>query len=97
MESFEFNGEIWRHAGEGGWHFVTLPKQVADGIRFFRPTRGFMPVAVQAQIGDVTWKTSVFPDSRSGSFLLAIKANVRKSLGIGHGDDVRVRLRLVDA
>jgi len=97
MDNFEFTGEIWRYSGKGAWHFVTLPQDVADGIRFFRPTRGFMPVAVRAQIGDISWKTSVFPDSKSGSFLLAVKADVRKALEIGHGDAVQVKLRLVDA
>ncbi len=96
METFTFTGTLWRYSGKGAWHFVTLPADVAEAIRFFRPSKVFTPVAVTAEIGASTWKTSVFPDSKSGSFLLAVKAEVRKAEGIGHGDDVRVSLRLID-
>lgn len=94
MERFSFSAQVWRHAAQGGWHFVTLPGDVAEAIRFFRPTRGFMPVAVKARIGAIAWKTSVFPDSKSGSFLLALKAEVRKAAKVGPGDTVTVQLSL---
>lgn len=92
--TFTFDAKLWRYSGKGSWHFVTLPKEVAEAIRFFRPTRGFVPVAVKAAIGGSAWKTSVFPDSTSASFLLAVKAEVRKAEGIGDGDTVSVRLSL---
>jgi hypothetical protein len=96
ITEFEFRGRLWRYTGKGAWHFVTLPADVADAIRFFKPVKGFMPVAVSAQLGSTAWKTSVFPDSTSGSFLLAVKAEVRRTECIGHGDDVTVRIRLLD-
>ncbi len=94
MDTFTFTAPLWRYQGKGAWHFVTLPGDVAEAIRFFRPTKGFMPVAVQAKIGATAWKTSVFPDSKSGSFLLAVKAGVRKTEGIGHGDVVTVQVKI---
>lgn len=94
METFTFTGTLWRYSGKGAWHFVTLPPEVADAIRFFRPSKGFTPVAVTAEIGSSRWKTSVFPDSKSGSFLLAVKGEVRKAEAIGHGDAVSVTLRI---
>lgn len=94
MDSFRFNATVWRHPGKGGWHFVTLPADVAEAIRFFRPVKGFVPVAVMAEVGRSRWATSVFPDSKSGSFLLALKADVRKAEEIGHGDTVEMRLHL---
>lgn len=96
MDRFTFSATVWRHAGQGGWHFVTLPADVADAIRFFRPRKGFMPVAVHAHVGATRWKTSVFPDSASGSFLLALKADVRKAEKLGHGDTITVSLSLVE-
>ena len=95
MDSFSFAATVWRHSGQGGWHFVTLPEDVAEAIRFFRPAKGFTPIAVAAEIGGTRWKTSVFPDSKSRSYLLALKADVRKAEKIGHGDTVSVRLSLI--
>ena len=53
----------------------------------------FGSVRVRAQIGDVTWQTSVFP-LNSGGYLLPVKAEVRKRAGIGAGDEVTVSLSL---
>ena len=30
---FTVIGEVWRYPGAGGWHFVTLPPDVADEVR----------------------------------------------------------------
>jgi hypothetical protein len=77
--TYSFETKLWLYSGKGAWHFLTLPIDVADEIKFFNPlAKGFKPIAVTATIGETTWKTSVFPDSKSGSFLLAVKADVRK-------------------
>lgn len=83
------------HKGKGAWHFVTLPKTAADEIRFFNfHAKGFMPIAVVATVGNTTWKTSVFPDSKSGSFVLAIKKDVRKAEKLRADAMVEVKLRV---
>jgi hypothetical protein len=93
-----FRARLWLYQGKGAWHFVTLPKEAADEIRFHNPlARGFMPIACEAAIGKTKWKTSVFPDSKSGSYVLAVKADVRKAEGIKSGDVVRVTLAVKSA
>lgn len=93
--SFFFSARVWRVEGKGGWYFVTLPADAAEAIRFFHSSaKGFMPVAVAARIGETAWRTSVFPDSKSGSYLLAIKADVRKSERIGADDTVEVTVKV---
>lgn len=93
-----FKARLWLYQGKGAWHFVTLPKAAADEIRFFNPlAKGFMPVACMATIGRTTWKTSVFPDSKSGSYLLAVKADVRKAEKLRAGDTVKVTVALKPA
>jgi Domain of unknown function (DUF1905) len=78
--TFTFTAKLWVYAGKGAWHFLTLPKTIADEIRFFNATaKGFTPLKVTATIGSTTWKTAIFPDSKSGSFVLAVKADVRKA------------------
>lgn len=91
--TFNFTARLWVYAGKGAWHFVTLPAEAADGVRFLNPgAKGFRPLPVIARVGKTTWNTSVFPDRKSGSFLLAVKASVRKLEHIAAGDTVTVEL-----
>jgi hypothetical protein len=90
-----FEGELWRHPGEGGWTFLTLPVDVGDELRLTRDRRGFGSVRVQATLGSTTWLTSAFPESDSGSFVLPIKAEVRSREGVGEGDFVIVTMETI--
>jgi hypothetical protein len=54
--------------------------------------RGWGSVPVVATIGGTTWKTSIFPDKKAGSFVLPLKAEVRKAEGIEEGQAVELRL-----
>lgn len=79
----------------GGWHFATLPAALAKKIRAgMPPRRGFGSVRVHARIGKTDWKTSIFPDTKSKSYLLPIKANVRKAEKIQGGRTVQIELKL---
>jgi len=90
-----FEGDLWQHDSAGGWHFVTLPLELAEEIRERAPDgRGFGSRRVTASIGGVTWSTSVFPDSGSGSFLLPVKQQVRAASGVEAGDVVSVTLQV---
>jgi Domain of unknown function (DUF1905) len=84
-----FASKLWMYSGKGAWHFLTLPKDFADEIRFFNPgAKGFTPIKVKAMIGKTSWRTAIFPDSKSGSFVLVVKADVRKSEKLVAGDEV---------
>ena len=92
-----FSAELWRHDGDGGWHFVTLPVDVADAVRDQAPPRqGFGSVRVTVAVGVSRWATSLFPDSRSGSYVLPVKAAVRRANELAEGDVVGVRIELAD-
>ncbi len=92
---FTFTAPLWLYAGTGAWHFVTLPKEAADEIRFFNASaKGFMPISVSAKINDTVWKSSIFPDSKTGSYLLAIKAAVRTAENLKPGEKVTVTLNV---
>jgi Domain of unknown function (DUF1905) len=89
--SFPFTAPLWKYSGENAWHFVTLPSDVSARIKFLQTARrGFGSVRVRATIGKTQFETSVFPDSKSGCYLLPVKASVRKVEKIGHGDEVKV-------
>jgi len=51
-------------------------------------------VRVVATIGDITWRTSVFPQ-KSGGYILPIKTDVRRRSGISAGDKVTVAIDLL--
>ncbi|MBI4268584.1 DUF1905 domain-containing protein [Candidatus Uhrbacteria bacterium] len=83
--------KIWLYSGDkASWHFLTLSKVAAQRLKaaFKQPRRGWGSIPVIACIGKSQWKTSVFPDSKSGSFILPIKAKVRKAEDIKHGQTV---------
>lgn len=60
------------------------------------PPRGFGSVRVEATVGGTTWRTSVFPDSRGGSYVLPVKRAVREAEDLDDGDQVTVTLRPLD-
>ncbi len=49
---------------------------------------------MEATIGDVTWRTSVFPQ-KSGGYILPVKREVRCRAGIASGDEVTLTLELL--
>jgi hypothetical protein len=53
-------------------------------------------IRVEVTLGDTTWKTSVFPDRDSGSYVLPVKRVVRTAEGVDLGDSVEVDLVVVD-
>lgn len=95
---YEFRTAVWLHTGEAAWHFLTLPTDVADEIDLLTEAdrRGFGSVRVEVTIGASTWRTSIFPDNASESFVLPVKKPVRRAEGIEDGDEVDVVLELVD-
>jgi hypothetical protein len=91
-----FAAELWEWTGKAAWFFVTLPVDDAEDIRECVPERrGFGSVRVEAQIGASTWKTSIFPDSSSGSYVLPVKRAIRDAEGVEAGDTVDVTLRVL--
>lgn len=89
-----FVSKLWKYASaKSAWFFVTLPSETADQIRFFYPHRhGFGSVPVRVSIGESVWKTSVFPDKKTGSFILPIKSEIRKAERIREGDELSISL-----
>ncbi len=94
------SGPVWLWSGgQGSWHFFTVPEGEATEIRahsFGSTRRGFGSVRVEAAIDDVSWRTSLFPQ-KSGGYILPIKADVRRRAGIAAGDDIVVKLDLLES
>lgn len=88
--------KVWLYPGMAGWHFVTIPKKTTKDIDYFFSTakRGWGSLRVAVTVGTTSWKTSIFPDKKSDSYLLPLKAQVRKQESIKEGDSIKLSLEI---
>jgi hypothetical protein len=87
---------VWDARSEATWTFVTVPPAIsaalADHAEARGPRSGFGSIRVEETAGPSTWRTSVFPDSTSGCFVLPIKKAVRSANEVSPGDQITVTL-----
>jgi hypothetical protein len=96
-DRFSFEAELWEHDGQGSWHFLSLPEEVADDIdgRFGHLAAGFGSIRVEVVIGSSCWRTSVFPDTKRATYVLPVKKEVRRSEDLVAGSTPLVELRVL--
>ncbi len=98
--TIDFAAELWEWDARRteSWTFVSLPAEASEDIRELaaEPRRGFGSVRVRVTIGATSWKTSIFPDSARGAYVLPVKRAVREAEGVGVGDTCTVTVELVD-
>ncbi len=89
---------MWVHIGENPWYFVTMPPDQSDEIAEITAPmrRGFGSVRVEVKLGTFTWLTSIFPEAKTGCYVLPIKKQVRLGVNLEVGVPVSVVVRLVD-
>ena len=90
----EFSGEIWIWRGPAPFYFVTVPEREAAELRDVQETvtYGWGMIPVTVLIGKTSWVTSLWP--KDGSFVVPIKAAIRKAEKLDAGDVVAVRLEI---
>jgi hypothetical protein len=95
--NFTLRSELWIYQGKAAWFFVTVPEKESAKIKFFSADvkRGWGSVRVSVKIGDTQWNTSIFPDSKSGTYLLPVKAEIRKKEKLKAGDMVVLELQVM--
>jgi hypothetical protein len=83
-EKYTVRAKVWLYPGMAGWHFVSVGKNESQKIKrkYGVGRRGFGSVPVLVNIGKTSWKTSIFPDKKSGVYVMPLKADVRKKEGI---------------
>ena len=99
MLTLRFETRLFVHtAGESSWFFVSVPPDESERIRELprEPRPGFGSVRVSVTIGGSTWRTSVFPESKTATYLLPVKKAVRSAEGIDVGDGCRVELEVLE-
>lgn len=97
-KKFIFESAMWLYPGEAAnWHFISLPKNYAADIKksFGAKARGWGSFRVEAKIGKTKWNTSIFPDKKSGTYLLPIKSIVRKAENLFTGEKISIMLNIL--
>lgn len=96
VSNMSFTAKMWRYSGESAWFFVTLPKIKAAKLRKTDLARGWGSIRVIATTGESSWSTSIFPDKKSQSYLLPIKAQMRKKESLKIGSRLKITLEFPD-
>ena len=91
---YRVRARVWLYPGKGGWHFVNLsPRQSSEiRARFGTDAKGWGSLPVAVRIGQTEWTTSIFPQKTSGTYLFAIKVEVRQKEHIASGDTITADL-----
>ncbi len=95
---FSFTATVWEHDGQSAWHFCSLPEKQADDIEemFGQRARGFGSIRVEVTIGATVWRTSLFPDTKRGTYVLPVKKAVRLAERLTVGGDAAIDLVVLE-
>jgi len=100
LHIFHFDGAVWKDRDNGGWHFITVPGDISEQIKFVaycdqKPKRSVrVQVTFNTPVGDVSWITSLFPQKEIERYLLPVKQNILTRANLTGGDTISVQLKL---
>lgn len=77
---YEFTAKPWKYAGPNSWYFVSLPKELSKEIRGVLKSEeeGWGRMKAAAKIGNSEWKTAIWFDTKMNTYLLPLKAEIRR-------------------
>jgi len=87
---YSFTGTIWQYDGPNGWYFVSLPQDIAKEIRdnLKWQEEGWGRLKASATIGSHEWKTAIWFDTKQNTYLLPLKAEIRKKAQLEIGQTI---------
>ncbi len=93
---YRFTNKIWKHNTEGGWHFVSLPNHISKEIRTTLQWQeeGWGRMKASARIKEFEWDTAIWFDKKRDTYLLPLKAAIRKKAHLKPDDLVTVTLAI---
>lgn len=97
-KTFKMREKVFIYPSEyASWHFVPVTKKVGQEIKksFGGNSRGFGSLPVEVTVGSSVWRTSIFPDNYSGSYILPLKTSIRDKEEIMAGDMVTFVIKLM--
>jgi len=92
--NFEFSSKIWYWKGPAPWYFVTVPMEQGHDLKAMSSfvTYGWGMIPARVRIGKTEWETALF--AKDGSYVVPIRASIRKAEKLQEGDMVMVRLEV---
>jgi hypothetical protein len=97
MKSYAMKAEVQLYPTQAAaWHLLYLPSKEAGLIRkgFKAKEKGWSSLPVEVQVRKTKWRTSIFYDRRSDSYILPLKAEIRRKEGLMQGDIVFFKLKI---
>jgi hypothetical protein len=95
-KTYNLKEKVWLYPGKAAWYFINIPADISKEIDFFfsQHKRGWGSLRVKVTAGQTSWETSIFPDKKTGTYLLPLKAEVRKKEKIEENSLVAFRIEL---
>lgn len=95
--NYEFSSSAYYYSSSPqmtGWTMVSLPKNLSSAIReaFKSLEEGWGRMKVTAKIGQTEWQTAIWFDTKQDTYLLPLKAVVRKKEKITEESIVTVNI-----
>lgn len=93
---YKFSEKVWQHSSPVGWYFVSLPKNISKEIReaLRSEEEGWGRLKAAAEIGKSVWKTAIWFDTKMNTYLLPLKADIRKKESIETGKTITVTISI---
>jgi hypothetical protein len=94
--TYKFTAPVWKHSATGGWYFVSLPIEFSEEIRLNMKLQeeGWGRMKTKAKIRETLWDTAIWYDTKLGTYILPIKAVIRKKEKIAIGNILDVEITL---
>ena len=93
---YDFSAKLWQHNSPGGWFFVTLPESVSKEIRenLGWQEEGWGRMKASVELRNITWDSAIWYDKKMNSYMLPIKADIRKKTGVLLDEEINVRISI---
>ncbi|MCJ8208124.1 DUF1905 domain-containing protein [Mucilaginibacter sp. RS28] len=94
MIRYEFVASLWQYPGPNSWYFVSLPKILSKEIRttLRSEEEGWGRLKAIAKVGGSEWKTAIWFDTKTGTYSLPLKSEIRKKEALQTGQEVSITL-----
>lgn len=94
---FKLKGKIGRFPGVAAWHFTIIPKKDSAIIksRFSDLKRGWGSLVVLVSTNNTKWRTSIFPDTKTGTYILPVKKEILNKENISEGKSIVYTLEII--
>jgi hypothetical protein len=94
---YKFTAKVYHYSTSAdmvGWTIVLLPKEMANEIReqLKWQEEGWGRMKITAKIGNSEWKTSIWFDTKHETYMLPLKAEIRKKEKLKVDEDVEATI-----